>query len=67
MVGEAGRKPLHDPGSLLDLAQQQPAAVARDRPTVKASPNFPRTQGVKFKKFSVTLCSHKAVSLLWRK
>jgi hypothetical protein len=67
MVAEAGRKPLHDPRPLLDLAQQQPSAVARDRPTVKASPNFPRSQGVKFKEFSATICSHKAVYLLWRK
>jgi hypothetical protein len=65
MVGEAGRRPLPDPGPLLDLAQQQPSAVARDRPTVKTSPNFPSAQGVKFKEFSATLCSHKAVSLLW--
>jgi hypothetical protein len=67
MVGEAGRKPLHHPGSLLHLAQPQPCAVAPDRPTVNTSPNFPSAQGVKFKKFSVTLCGHKAVSLLWRK
>jgi hypothetical protein len=67
MVGEAGRKPLDDPRSLLHLAQQQPSAVARDRPTLKPDSNFPSTQGVKFKEFSVTLCTHKAVSLLWRK
>jgi len=51
IVAEAGRKPLHDPGSLLHLAQQQPSAIARDRPTVKTSPNFPSSQGVKFKEF----------------
>jgi len=57
VVPEAGRKLAHDPDALLDLSQQQSAALGSDGPAVELSPNLSMLYRVKSEDKLVTLCA----------
>jgi hypothetical protein len=65
VIHEAGGELAEDARPLLDLPQQQPPSIGGDPPSVKSSGNFSPREGLKFQRTFVTLCNHRAASLLW--
>jgi len=67
VVGKAARELRDDARGALTLAQQQRAAVGRDRAAVKTGHHFARTKGLELGRFCATVCPHEAVSAVWSK
>ena len=57
MIGETLGESLDESKPVVDLPQQQPAAVGTDPPAVKPRDDIPSEQPVKLKRPRVTLCS----------
>ena len=66
VVGETGGESPENAGLGFHLPQQQAAGVRSDGPAVESSGDRPAAKPLEIELACVTLCSHRAASLLWR-
>jgi hypothetical protein len=67
VIREAGRQPIQQPNTSIDLPQQQSTAVRRDPTAVETTDDFPSPQGVKLELLKRTLCPLRPLPLCVRK
>ena len=67
MIREALRKPVDQPDRPIRRAQQQSAGIRCDRPAIEPGGHFAASQGLEIERPLVTLCRHRAASLILAK